>query len=163
MDGRRQTGGKRVVKMLWKNRWLLLALRVAVGGVFVYAGVTKIGDPLAFADSIATFQVFPPQLINLVALTLPPFEILVGVLLIFGAFLRQAAFALTLLTMLFAVFLFQAIVRGIQVNCGCFGSGEPSVLGTWISLGRDLLLLVAAIWLRVCTKFGQFVRSGSLL
>lgn len=136
-----------------QNRWFLLALRVIVGGVFIYAGALKVADPLAFADSIASFQLLPAQLVNLVALGLPPFEILVGVLLIVGPFQHQAAFVLLLLTVGFATFLIQAIARGLQIDCGCFGSGKPSVWSAWISLGRDLLLMVGvAILYIVKTK-----------
>jgi len=129
------------------NRWFLLALRILIGGIFVYAGAQKIGSPLDFADSISTFQVLPPELINLVALGLPPFEVLVGALLIFGVFQRQAAFALFLLVALFAVFLLQAIVRGLEVDCGCFGSAAPTVWSAWISFGRNLFLIAGCLWL----------------
>lgn len=123
------------------NRWFLLGLRILIGGIFIYAGALKIGDPQAFGDSIATFQVLPPQLIGLIALALPLFEILAGGALIFGQFRRHAAFALLILALAFAFFLTQAIIRGLQVDCGCFGSGEPSAWSEWFSLGRDIFLM----------------------
>jgi len=128
------------MRKILSNRWFLLVLRVVLGAVFVTAGVLKMGHPLEFADSIATFQLLPPQLINLVALALPPFEIIVGGLLIFGVLQRQAAFSLLVLTGVFMLFLFQAAIRGLVVDCGCFGSGEPSAWSAWISMGRNLLL-----------------------
>lgn len=147
MDFGGQTGGERAMRKLLSNRWFLLLLRVVVGGIFVYAGALKIGNPLEFADSIATFQILPPELINLVALALPPFEILVGGLLIFGICKRPAAFSLLILTGLFMLFLVQAIARGLEVDCGCFGSGEPSPWSAWISLGRNVLLLAGCWWI----------------
>jgi len=140
------------------NRWTILVLRIVVGATFIYAGSTKIGNPQAFADSIATFQLLGSQFINLLAMALPPFEILVGVMLLMGWRLRSAAFCAIALAVLFALALGQAIGRGLQVDCGCFGSGEPSVFKTWMSLGRDLLLLVAAVtiyakglgWISIC-------------
>ncbi len=149
------------MRKLLQNRWSLLALRLFIGGVFIYAGLIKIDKPLAFADSIATFQVLPPQLINLVALALPLFEILVGGLLIFGIFQRQAAFALTFVTILFVVLLVQALVRGLQVDCGCFGFGAPSPLSTWSSLGRDLFLLTIVTWLWMCSCMESDARGES--
>ncbi len=130
---------------IFHHRWFLLILRVVLGGVFVYAGTLKLVHPLAFADSIATFQLLPPQLINVVALSLPPFEIIVGAMLLFGIFQRQAAFSLLVLTGIFMLFLFQAIVRGLEVDCGCFGSGEPSAWSAWISLGRNLFLALGCV------------------
>lgn len=132
------------MKSFLSNRLVILALRIAMGALFIYAGVPKMGNPQAFADSIATFQLLPPQFINLVALALPPFEIIVGLMLLLGWKLRPAAFSVLFLSVVFALAILQALVRGLQVDCGCFGSGEPSILKTWISLGRDLLLMGAA-------------------
>lgn len=128
------------------NRWLLMGLRLVVGGVFIYAGVLKFQGPLAFADSIASFQLLPAELINLLALTLPPFEIAVGVLLVAGLQGRLAAFGVLVLCGVFAFAIGSALLRGIEVDCGCFGGGAPSVWKMWGSLGRDLLL-AAATWL----------------
>ncbi len=121
-----------------------MTLRIVVGALFIYAGVTKIGTPQTFSDSIATFQLMPPQLINLLALALPPFEIIVGLMLFSKLGLRPAAFSVLVLAVMFALAILQALGRGLQVDCGCFGSGEPSAFRTWASLGRDLLLMGAA-------------------
>jgi len=146
------------------NRWFLRLLRIAIGGLFIYAGLQKIGTPLQFADSIATFKVLPPELINLVALALPPFEILVGGLLLFGAFVRPAAFALVGLDAVFIVLLLQAIARGLEVDCGCFGSGEPSRWAAWLSLGRNLMLLVGCWWVyRLAANFPLPSAIGKLI
>jgi len=49
-----------------------------------------------------------------------------------------------------------AIVRGIAVDCGCFGAGEPSVAAAWWALLRDIPILAAAIWL-----YGKAGKSGN--
>lgn len=126
------------------NKWLQLALRLVIGGVFVYAGATKLENPQSFADSIASFQLLPVQLINIVALSLPLFEVICGLLLVIGWQKRAIAFGFVVLTSMFAVFLIQGIARGLEVDCGCFGSGAPSAIKTWMSLGRDLLLLAGS-------------------
>jgi len=131
----------------FKHRFFLLALRIALGGVFIYAGATKISNPQAFADSIATFQLLPNQLTNIVALALPPFEVLLGVILIIGWKTRASSIAAAGLSLVFVIALGQAIARGIVVDCGCFGSGEPSLAKTWMSFGRACLLLAASSWL----------------
>lgn len=137
------------------NRWFLFALRVILGAIFTYAGITKIQEPLNFADSIASFQMLPSQFINIFALALPPFEIIVGLMLITGWKVRLATFATLALSVIFAIALGQALVRGLEVDCGCFGSGEPSVLKTWASLGRDILLIAASLLL-----YGVYSRRG---
>lgn len=139
---------------LLQNRWFVLVLRIVIGGTFVYAGVTKIANPQAFADSIVTFRILPENLINLLALSLPPFEIIAGGMLIVGFRTRAAAFALVVLTVVFALALSQALVRGLDVDCGCFGGGKPSVWKTWAALGRDIALFLGA-FLIYCHRFFQ--------
>lgn len=129
---------------LLSNRWFLLILRLLLGGMLLYAGSIKVGNSQSFADSIATFQMLPYPMINLLALGLPVFEIMVGVMLVANFRTRWAALAACLLTTIFAVALAQALIRGLVVDCGCFGGGKPSAAKTWMSLGRDLLLLAIA-------------------
>jgi uncharacterized membrane protein YphA (DoxX/SURF4 family) len=128
------------------NRWFLLVLRLALGGVFLYAGILKAANPQAFADSIATFKMLPPQLVNIVALGLPPFEILLGLMLLSGWKVRPPSLAVAGLAIVFGIALGQALFRGLAVYCGCFGSGEPSTLKTWASFGRAFLLLGGSFW-----------------
>lgn len=134
------------------NHWVLLMIRCLIGGVLIYAGVIKFQDPQSFADSIATFQILPKQMISLLALSLPPFEVIVGVLLLVGRCQRTSALLAFLLTVVFALALGQALVRGLKIDCGCFGAGEPSVWKIWASFWRDILLMAGAwvIYRRAC-------------
>jgi len=123
-------------------RWIL-------GGVFLYAGILKMQDPQAFADRIADFQILPFALVNLLAISLPIAEILVGVLLMIEFWVECMAFAILLLTALFAMAIASALLRGLVIDCGCFGSGSPSVLKLLLALGRDMLLGTMALFLLV--------------
>jgi len=118
------------------------ALRLAIGGAFIYAGWLKAQDPAGFADSVASFAILPSRLISPFALAMPMFEIGAGILLVIGWPRRVGALALMSLTGVFCIALVLAIVRGLDVNCGCFG---PSVSTTnpWVDLARDLLTIGA--------------------
>jgi putative oxidoreductase len=133
--------------------WFFLTLRLILGGLFVCAGVLKMKDPQAFSDSIASFQIMPERLINPLAIGLPPFEILLGAWLMVGRACRPAALGLLLLSSVFAAALLQALIRGLHVDCGCFGGGAPSVVKNWVSFGRDIILALVALWL--CLRFHQ--------
>ena len=122
------------------NRWVSGGLRLLIGAVFIYAGAIKMTAFNSFADSIATFRLLPTQLINLLALGLPLFEISVGGLLVVSKFLTTALLGALLLYAMFALALAEALFRGLAVDCGCFGSHGASVLQEWISLARDLFL-----------------------
>ena len=137
------------MKRLLGHSWFFLLLRLVIGGAFLYAGYLKIREPQAFADSIASFKILPIELINVMALGLPPLEIILGVMLVTGWRMRVASFGVLLLSIIFAFALGQALMRGLQVDCGCFGSGKPSTLKTFLALGRDVLLIAASSWLWV--------------
>jgi putative oxidoreductase len=67
-------------------------------------------------------------------------------MLISGWKARAASLAVAGLAIVFGIALGQALIRGIAVDCGCFGSGEPSTLKTWASFGRSFLLLAGSLW-----------------
>lgn len=104
------------------RRSLLFFFRLAVGGVFVWAGVLKIADPLEFAQSIENYQVFPHFVAFFIALFLPWIEVLSGSLLIFGPLRRSSALLISLMLVGFIGLVGQAVLRGIDTSCGCFGS-----------------------------------------
>ena len=120
-------------------------MRLILAAVFLYAGWVKLFSPLDFADSIASFQLLPTGIIMTVALALPFFEIVLGLLMLFKCTARIASLGMCLLIGLFISALFWAQIRGLKVDCGCFGSGAPSTTKTWIDLARDLFLGAMAL------------------
>jgi putative oxidoreductase len=125
--------------------YAIIALSFAIGALFIYAGLSKIGDPLDFADNIFGFAILPAALINLLALGLPPFEIGCGVLMFFRRTRRVAALALVLVTLMFCGALVSALARGLTLDCGCFGTGAPSRARMWIELFLDIGLFGSAL------------------
>ena len=130
------------------RRVVIPVLRVGVALVFGYAGWIKIQSPQAFADSIATFQLLPAWLNNLLALGLPPFELGLAILLLSGWKTRTMAFCALVACGVFLLALGSAMVRGLPITCGCFGDA-PSALSPavrlWLAMGRDLLLGSAVV------------------
>ena len=151
MDRGRQSNCLRTMRFFFRPRWLDL-LRFTLAGVFMFAGSAKFLRPLDFADSLETFRLFPVQMINLIAITLPPLEIVLGLLLLVGWRVRTAAFGASLLSIGFCLALGQAAFRGIQIDCGCFGSADPWSQTTLSSLVRALFLFLgsALLYWRSC-------------
>ena len=128
-------------------RWLLLVLRIFLGGVFIYAAYTKLRDPwMLFAISIDSYGVLPEWAVFTVARTLPWFELLLGLLLLTGYRLRYAAAAGAALLLAFFALMVRAYLAGQKIDCGCFGPGEA--LGPRTLL-RDGLLLATSLTLSV--------------
>jgi uncharacterized membrane protein YphA (DoxX/SURF4 family) len=128
------------------RRYAVHAVSLAVAAVFIYAGIDKIHDPLQFADSIAAFAILPAVLINLLAMGLPPFEIASGLLLIGTWTRRVGSLAVAIILVVFMIALSSALLRGLTLDCGCFGVGAPSRPRMWVELALDAALLSGALF-----------------
>ncbi len=105
-----------------RNKYIIIAFRLVVGGMFIWAGVTKIIDPLGFAQNIANYRVFPEGISFFLALVLPWIEVICGAFLILGIFLSASALLLSGFLVVFLVLISATLIRGIDIDCGCFGS-----------------------------------------
>jgi putative oxidoreductase len=124
--------------------YVVLVLRIVLGAIFIVAGSSKIGHPSLFAAEIAGFRILPQVVIAPLALVLPYLEVLLGAYLILGLFTRAAAWIAVLLLALFDGAIASAVVRGMTVNCGCFGPSDATVT-TWSEVARDAAFVVLAL------------------
>ncbi|MCK7478470.1 MAG: DoxX family membrane protein [Candidatus Moduliflexus flocculans] len=126
-----------------RNKTVLLAFRLVLGGLFVYAGAVKVLDPLDFAQNIRNYQLVGQSLSFVAAIVLPWLEILAGLALILGVWRRGAALVVTGLLVFFIVLTAVTMVRGLDVDCGCFGS--LSRKSGWGVILEDLGMLVLGL------------------
>lgn len=103
-------------------------------------------NPMEFRQSIEAYEIFSPPLVSVVAMLLPPVEVVLGLFLLIGLFVVPSAVVTALIMAGFIVGVASAAVRGLQIDCGCFspGDGEPSSLV--LVIARDVLFLAMAIW-----------------
>ncbi|PYL28957.1 MAG: hypothetical protein DMF45_07425 [Verrucomicrobia bacterium] len=138
MGGRREAAGEGYMKFFWH------IVDLIVGGIFVYAGVVKVLDPVQFANDIDNYKTLPWFVSVRLAFYLPWLEIFCGLALIFRFLYRGG---LSILTVLIAVFIgvtIAAKMRGLDITCGCFGHASKN----WnfsTHLVLDLLILLAAV------------------
>jgi len=130
-------------KGLWTS--VEVIARLILGLVFGWAGWIKLHDPQALADSIYSFAVLPAALINPLALALPVLELVTGLLLLLGVRRRACAGLAAVMSVVFALALAQALLRGLTVDCGCFGEGAPSAAKNLLALVRDVALAGLAV------------------
>jgi putative oxidoreductase len=140
-----------------RRDYAVFAVSLAVAAVFIYAGVDKLLDPLQFADSIAAFAILPAVLINLLAFGLPPFEIACGLLLLGPRTRRVGALAVAVNSVIFVTALGSALLRGLTLDCGCFGAGAPSRPRMWLELVVDVVLFSGAlfVYLRAASRLSS--------
>jgi uncharacterized membrane protein YphA (DoxX/SURF4 family) len=121
---------------------LTTIFRTIVGLVFIYASIDKILSPQYFAGTILSYQILPEFLINLAAIILPWLELFCGILLVIGIWHRSAAWIVSALTFVFIFAIISVIFRGLDIECGCFGSGSSA---NWGRIVEDLFLLAFSL------------------
>jgi len=130
-----------------KNRtnYVNVILRLLVGGVFVSAALFKIADPANFALAVANYRLAPHALNNLIAVLLPWIEMLSGLLVLTGIWLRAAALVIASLTAIFILAIVSALMRGLNIECGCFGTVGGRHIGLFSLLIDTTLFSLATL------------------
>ena len=119
-------------------------VRVALGAIFIVAAWLKLREPWAmFALAIDGYQVLPEWAVEIVARTLPWFELVLGALLISGFWRRVSTAATSVLLVLFFAMMVRAMIKGMEIDCGCFGPGDRL---SWVTLVRDGALLMGSLF-----------------
>ena len=124
---------------------LLLLGRLILGAVFLSAGVLKAFDIAGFAGQVAAYRLLPYAYNYLVAASLPTVEILCGVLLLLNLRIRPALLVSGGLNLVFIVALISVLLRGLDIDCGCFDPGGDTSTRPGEALLRDLVLMALIV------------------
>ena len=132
-----------------RNRVLAWGLRVALCSVFAYAGVEKWWGAREFVEQIANYQ-FLPELAPWGALLLPPVEIAsaAGVLLLPRLWRKASALLMFGMLLMFTLAMARAWSLGINIECGCFGKGSPTI-GPLSFLRNGALMATVAVLIAI--------------
>jgi uncharacterized membrane protein YphA (DoxX/SURF4 family) len=135
---------------------LLIAGRLAIAVIFLYAGIAKVREPwLQFAVSIESFKIVPESWLEPLARDLPWFEIALGIALIPGILARWFSLIATGMLAWFLFIGIRAAAKGLTVDCGCFGSGGGAIDAKWFVEHAAMLALGLAV------TAGEFLRARS--
>lgn len=140
--------GFRGLRRVLTSAYATLISRLVLGGVFMVAGATKALNPGELAASIRTYELgIPEWFVTLSAYALPYLEILLGFYLLIGLFTKLSAWTTNFLMTVFVLALLQGALRGLEIDCGCFGTtaggSEPGNL--WLDAARDVGLLALGL------------------
>lgn len=132
------------------SAWVSTVARLVLAGVLLAAGGLKAIDPQASVAAVRAYEVLPPDAETMVGWGLPFLEIAVGLLLVAGVATRIVAAATALLFIVFITAVASVGLRGLSIDCGCFGGGGTVAPGQTAYTGeilRDTTLLLLALWL----------------
>ncbi len=131
------------------NDFITMLSRIIMGAIFIYASFYKILEPALFAKSIWYYHLIPGLLINILALVLPWLELVVGLALIGGVYYRGAVLWVNIMMVVFIIALSSTIIRGIDVDCGCFKAGGSATGSATESLLLDFGMFALTLQLLV--------------
>lgn len=150
----------RFPRIVIDNKITPFIFRIILGGLFIYASVDKILYPAEFAEAVRNYQILPLGLVNIVAVILPWVELVAGLLLLNGFKTRSGN---TIILILICVFIFgvvSAMIKGIDIHCGCFSTEGGRKVGMK-ALMEDVVLLLMSISILFFDK-GFFSIDGLL-
>ena len=134
------------------NKYLLLSFRLILGFIFIFAAISKANDSEGFARAISNYKLLPIFLINILAITLPWVELCAGILILFGISVKENAFILSALLTVFILAIFISLARGLNIDCGCFGTVGGTKVGIQKILENFGLILAGIILIKFDSK-----------
>lgn len=145
------------MKSLWH------AGRFGLAIVFLWAGIAKLLDPWAFQQSVERYQIVQCAIATIIAFTLPWLEVLAAICLAASRWVRGAMVLLALMLCMFLGALISAKMRGLDISCGCFGTGNGATLTFAIARAAILLALVGGTGyaLRFASRLNESARDES--
>lgn len=127
-------------------KWFWRALDFVIGGIFIYAGVLKVIEPIRFASDIENYHLVPWSIGVRLAFYLPWLEIFCGLALILRRLYAGALAIILALTVVFICATIAAKLRGIDITCGCFGRASDN-LGFISHLALNVAILAGVAFL----------------
>jgi hypothetical protein len=97
------------------------AFTLLASALLLYSGVVHANQPYFFMHSIGSYQLLPHWLIGILGYFLPYLQIVLAVCLCFGMFAKSAYTITALLASAFILAQSSVLIRGLDIECGCFG------------------------------------------
>lgn len=129
---------KKIIAILNSNTIQIIS-QLILGGLFIYAGLPKILNLEIFSSAIRNYKLIPEFLVGMVSFILPLIEIIFGTLLVLNIKPKLAAAVLSILLVIFILAISQALIRGIDIDCGCF---VKSLLNPQASKSNGLYVII---------------------
>lgn len=129
----------------------IFLLHLIFGGIFIYAGALKAQDPAAFVMDVRSFDLLLDPYAAWAAMGLPWLEIFAGLAVVTGVLRKGGLLVLNVSLLVFLAAIGISWYRGIDIQCGCFGSSDAT--SNYVELMvRDLVLLALGGYLMMRRK-----------
>jgi uncharacterized membrane protein YphA (DoxX/SURF4 family) len=140
-----------LIKKIIVHPYTALLGRIVLGIIFIYASFYKILHPAAFAQAVIGYKLLPLFMVNLFALILPWLELFSGIFLLLGLLTGGSILIINLLIIMFLFAMGSALVRGIDINCGCLPPWIVQKITIRLFL-RDFFIFLVALQVFFCDR-----------
>ena len=123
------------------NKYFLLLLRLLLGLIFIFAAIDKIAMPANFSVSIYNYKLLPAEFINMPAIIIPWIELISGLLLLLGISVKENSAIITSLLSVFTIAIIISLFRGLNIDCGCFGTTYGEQIGI-LKISENIILII---------------------
>jgi putative oxidoreductase len=134
-----------ILSMSLVKRRVVFCVRLVLGGLFLYAGLSKISQPYQFAAAIQAYQFLPESLVGLAAILIPWLETVGAMALLLRFKPRSALLTFMVLLAVFVCMIVLTMSRGLDIDCGCGLLANRRV--GWLVLAEDISLFLVIVWL----------------
>lgn len=134
---------------------LLLYLARATGIVYIFAGVGKLFARNNFLTTVQALPFLPIASASITAKILPWLEMLLGILLLIGAFTKHTAWISLILLLTFSLIATIAVIKGMHISCSCFGAASNETLSLK-TVARNSLLALLTLPLILSSSVSHF-------
>ena len=125
--------------------------RVIVGLVFMFSGIVKAVDPVGtqiklydYINALGLNISLPDSTLLIIACILAGMELLLGIYMTMGTYLRGTSFLLSLFLIVMTPFtLYLALTNPVE-DCGCFGDAVK--LSNWQTFWKNVFLLALTLY-----------------
>lgn len=133
------------IKKLFEIKSFSILVRIVLGALLMYASIDKMANTGEFAKIIHNYRILPVQLENLLAIFLPWLEFITGLCLLIGKFQKSSLLIYSSVLVIFIIALSQALIRGLDIACGCFSVKPSSTSDVWLRIIMDIIMLFFSV------------------
>jgi len=131
------------------KKYSLELIRLILAFLFILSALQKFKSLETFALSVDAYQIFPAFLVNLITIIIPWLELFIGTGLLFKYKLQSNLISYLFMMISFTILVFIAMIKGLDIDCGCFGESSTKV-GVQKVAENMIIVLGNLILIRFC-------------
>jgi len=131
------------------KKYSLEILRLILSFIFILSALEKFKSLESFALNVDAYQIFPAIVVNLIVVIIPWLELFVGFGLLFKFKLRANLLLYLILMICFTILVVIAMIKGLDIECGCFGESSTKV-GLVKIIENMMIIFMNLILLKFC-------------